>query len=175
MDNFNKFQDTELPPIKNFYSKLSNKNITQEDYEHAQLVWEKFNIKNMGEYHDLYLLLDVLQLSDVFEEFRTICNKNYELDPAYYLTAPSLSFDACLKTYEKPVILFNEHQSDMYLFIERSIRGGISIVKNHYSKAKNEYLPDYDKTKETKFIMFDGMNNLYGWAMNQCLPVGIYE
>ena len=81
------------------------------------MVWEKFNIKNMGEYHALYLLLDALQLSDVFEEFRTICIKNCELDPVYYLTAPSLSFDACLKTYEKPIVLFNEHQSYMYLFI----------------------------------------------------------
>ena len=69
-------------------------------------------------------MLDVLQISDVFEEFRTI------FDPAYYLTAPSLSFDACLKTYENPIVLFNENQSDMYLFIERSIRGGISIVKS---------------------------------------------
>ena len=93
-------------------------------------------------------LLDVLQLSDVFEEFRTICIKNYELDPAYYLTAPSLSFDACLKTYEKPNVLFNEHQSDMYLFIEKSIRGGISIVKNHYSKANNKYLPFTIKQKK---------------------------
>ena len=175
MDNFDKFQDTELPPIKNFYSKLNNKNITQEDYEHARLVWGKFDNKNMGKYHDLYLLLDVLQLSDVFEEFRTVCIKNYELDPAYCLTAPSLSFNACLKTYENPIVLFHEHQSDIYLFIERSIRGGISIVKNHYSKANNEYLPDCDKTKETKFIMFDGMNNLCGWAMNECLPVGNYE
>ena len=54
----------------------------------------------MGEYHDLYLLLDVLQLSALFEEFRTICIKIYEIDPAYYLTAPSLSFDACLKSCE---------------------------------------------------------------------------
>ena len=67
MDNFNKFQDTELPPIKNFYSKLNNKNNSQEDYEHAQLVWKKINIKNMGEYHNSYLLLDILQLSDVSE------------------------------------------------------------------------------------------------------------
>ena len=79
MDNINKFKDTELPPKKNFWSKLNNKHITQEDYEHAQIVWEKFNIKNMGEYHALYLLLDVLQLSDVFEEFHTTCIKKYEL------------------------------------------------------------------------------------------------
>ena len=100
MDNFNKFKDTELPPIKNCYSKLNNKNITQEDFEHAQLVWEKFNIKNMGEYHDLYLLLDIRKLFDIFEEFRAMCIKNYELGPSYYLTAPSLSYDACLKTFK---------------------------------------------------------------------------
>ena len=79
MENIKKFKDTELPPIKNFQSKLNNKNITQEDQEHAHLVWEKINIKNMGEYHDLYLLLDLLQLSNVFEQFRTICIKKYEL------------------------------------------------------------------------------------------------
>ena len=70
MDSFERFDETELPPIEKFYSTLSECEITPEDYLHAQNVWKAFNIKNMGEYHDLYLKTDVLLLTDVFETFR---------------------------------------------------------------------------------------------------------
>uniref|UniRef100_UPI0035900141 uncharacterized protein n=1 Tax=Myxine glutinosa TaxID=7769 RepID=UPI0035900141 len=70
MDSFERFNETQLPSKENFYNKLNNSHISDKDYVHAQNVWEKYNIKNLGEYHDLYLKTDVLLLADVFEAFR---------------------------------------------------------------------------------------------------------
>ena len=82
MDSFERFNETSLPSIDKFYSSLTKKNISSSEYEHAQKVWKHFNIKNLGEWHDLYLKLDVLLLADVFENFRDLCMyKSYGLDP----------------------------------------------------------------------------------------------
>ena len=70
MDSFERFEEMELPPKNEFYSKLSDENISDSDYEHAQTVWKTFNCKTMGDYHDLYLKTDILILADVFENFR---------------------------------------------------------------------------------------------------------
>ena len=91
MDNFKKFDETNLPPKEEFFSKLNDEDITDEDFEHAQNIWKTFNCKNMGDYHDLYLKTDVLLLADVFEEFRKVCLENYGLDPACYFTSPGLA------------------------------------------------------------------------------------
>ena len=97
MNNWNKFDETELPTIDKFYSKLNLENICKEDHKHAQNVWNNFNIKNLGEYHDLYVQSDTTQLADIFEQFRTLCLNEYKLDPAYFCTTPGLAFEACLK------------------------------------------------------------------------------
>ena len=109
IDCSEKFNDSQLPDEKWFNSSLSPLDMNKYDhrlklkqkYNHAKNVWDTFKIKNLGEYNDLYLKLDVLLLADVFENFRDICLHNYQLDPAYYLTAPSLSMDALLKMYGK--------------------------------------------------------------------------
>ena len=72
MDSFSKFNDRELPKREDFYSLLRGENISEDDYSHAQNVWNTFNLKNMGEYHDLYLKTDILLLVDVFENFRDL-------------------------------------------------------------------------------------------------------
>ena len=97
MDSMEKFEMKELPKIKEFYSMLNEEHIKEEEYNHAKEVWEEFRIKNMGEYHDLYLLSDVLLLTDVFENFRKTCMQYYKLDPCHYFTSPELSWDAMLK------------------------------------------------------------------------------
>ena len=73
MDSMEKFEIKELPKIKDFYSTLNEEHISEKDYNHAKEVWNAFRIKNMGEYHDLYLQSDVLLLTDVFENFRNTC------------------------------------------------------------------------------------------------------
>ena len=71
-DSFDKLSETELPPIVAFYSKLNGTHISEEDWSHAQKVWEAFDMCNMRDYHDLYLETDVLLLADVFENFRDV-------------------------------------------------------------------------------------------------------
>ena len=105
-------------------------------------VWKVFGNKNMGDYHDLYLKNDVLLLADVFENFRETCLKYYKLDPAHYYTAPGLSWDACLKMSGVNLELLTD--VDMYLMIEKGIRGGISTITHRYSKANNKYMKDYN-------------------------------
>ena len=97
IDSQSKFEETQLPSIDKFYSKLSDESIYQKDYEHAQNVWQSFNCKTLGDYHDLYLKTDVLLLADVFQAFRKTCMSSYKLDPLHYYTAPGLSWDALLK------------------------------------------------------------------------------
>ena len=97
MDSFDKFKQTTLPQKDKFYSILTDEHISNEAYDHAKQVWKVFKLKNMGEYHNLYLKSDVLLLADVFEQFRKTCLESYKLDPCHYFTSPGLSWDAMLK------------------------------------------------------------------------------
>ena len=90
MDSWEKFNETALPPKKDFYSHLNLENISDGDYAHAQKVWDVFEIKTLGEYHDLYVQSDTLLLSDMFENFRNMYLDIYELDPAYFVSTPAL-------------------------------------------------------------------------------------
>ena len=87
IDSWEKFNETELPPKKDFYSSLNLENIIDEDYTDAQKIWDVFGIKNLGEYHDLYVQSDTL-LSDISEDFRNVCLTMYELDPVFFVSAP---------------------------------------------------------------------------------------
>ena len=170
MDSFDKFNLTELPTKQQFYSILNDQHITDKDYQHAQAVWKTFDLKTMGDYHDLYLKSDVLLLADVFENFRKTCLKFYELDPCHYFTSPGLSWDAMLKMTDINLELMTD--IDMYQFIEKGMRGGISYIANRYGKANNKYMKDYDEKSPSKYLMYLDANNLYGWAMSQYLPTG---
>ena len=97
MDSWERFNETSLPPKKAFYRELTVEDITDKDYNHAQKVWRVFRIKNIGEYHDLYVFCDTLLLADVFEKFRDKCIEIYGLDPSPFLSAPGLAWQACLK------------------------------------------------------------------------------
>ena len=81
-----------MPPINAFFSKLTNSNISQDNYDHAKLVWSTFNCKNMVDYCQLYCQLDTILLAEVFENFRNFCMKEFGLDPAYYVGIPSLRY-----------------------------------------------------------------------------------
>ena len=86
-----KFDETQLSSQKEFYSKLNDEDITDDEYQHALNVWETFGCKNIRDYHNLYLKSDVLLLADVFENFRFTCLRHYNLDPAHYYTSPGLA------------------------------------------------------------------------------------
>ena len=100
MDGWERFNETSLPHKKALYIELYLEDITDEDYTHAQKVFEKLKLKNFGHYHDLYVQSDTLLLADVFENFRNKCIEIYELDPAYFLSAPGLPWQACLEKTE---------------------------------------------------------------------------
>ena len=170
VDSFEKFNESQLPIKKDFYSILNNQHITDEDYHHAQNVWETFNIKTMGDYHDLYLKSDIILLADVFENFRKTCLEYYKLDPCHYFTSPGLSWDAMLKMTDIKLELMTD--IDMFQIIEKGMRGGISYIANRYGKANNKYMKEYDEKAPSKYIMYLDANNLYGWAMSQYLPTG---
>ena len=94
MDDWEKFKENHLPPV---YSKLNLSEISESDYNHAQRVWKEFEMKNLGDYHDLYLKTDALLLSNLFQTFRTTCLEHYALDPAHFYTFPRLAWQACLE------------------------------------------------------------------------------
>ena len=168
MNHLDKFAETSLPPKEAFNNDLNGEAIGDEDYQHAETIWEVFAMKSMGDYHDLYLKTDTLLLADVFEHFRDVCMASYDLDPCHYYTAPGLAWDACLKMTGIQLELLTD--PDMHLFVERGIRGGISTISNRYSRANNPYLPSHDPVKPSKYITFLDANNLYGWAMSAPLP-----
>ena len=169
-----RFDDKQLPPKEAFYSKLTDEGISDDDYKHAHAVWDEFDMKTFKDYHNLYNVSDVLLLADVFENFRDVCMKNYQLDPAWYYTAPGLAWDAALKKTGVELELLSD--PDMLLMFEKGIRGGISMISNRHGKANNSYMDDeYDDKRATKYITYLDANNLYGWAMCKPLPTSNFK
>ena len=175
MDSEEKFSETQLPKRDDFYSLLTNEEISESEYAHAQKVWETFGIENMGQYHDLYLKSDVLLLADIFQNFREINLTNSGLDPAHYVSSPGLSWDAMLKMTNVKLDLISD--VDMQNFIEKGMRGGISTITHRHAVANNKYMrkENYDPEKESSYIPYLDANNLYGWAMSQKLPRGDFR
>ena len=158
MSSFKRLNEDKLPDKGKFFSSLKDKGINEKEYDRAIKVWKDFKIKNLEEYHDLYLKAGVLLLVDVFEKFVETCLNYYRLDPFFYCTSSGLSWDAMLKMTKTKLELVSD--VDMHLFIEKGMRGGISYISKRNSKAD----------EDNKFVMYWDANNLYGWAMNQSLP-----
>ena len=117
MYSWQRFDETSLPDKKAFYSNLNMEDITDVDYRHRKTVFEYLINKHLGDYHDLYVQSDTLWLADVFENFRNICIKVCELDPACFLSAPGLEGQACLKKSKIKLELLTD--VDMLLMIEK--------------------------------------------------------
>ena len=115
-DSWQRFDET-LPDKEVFYSNLNMEDITDVDYRLGKTVFEYLINKNLGDYHDLYVQSDTLLHADVFENFRNMCIKIYELDPAHFLSAPGLAWQACLKTTEIKLELLTD--VDMLLMVEK--------------------------------------------------------
>ncbi|GBM60377.1 hypothetical protein AVEN_156939-1 [Araneus ventricosus] len=166
-DSFAKFIETSLTQKSAFYNSLSNKEVSDDDYEYAQRIWSIFNLQTLGDYHDLYVTSDVLILADVFENFRKVCLDYYKTDPCHVYTAPGLAWQACLRMTGVKLELLTD--IDMHLFIEKEISGGVAMISHRLTSANNPYLPNYDPTGPNSYIMYWDANNLYGWTMSQHL------
>ena len=180
MSKFKKFKE-ELSSTEKFYSSLTGKKIRDKEYQHVLKVWNKSEMKIMKDFYDLYLKCEVLLLADVFEKFRKNKKfrnlekslKNYVLCPSHYLRPPALSWDAILNmTKVKLEIISN---TDMYIFFEKGMRGGVSYIPDRYSKENNKYLKSCDTKQESKHIIYLDTNNLYGYAMSKFLPTSGFK
>ena len=167
MDSWDKFDLPVSLDKKHYYSQLNNSTIRDKDLNHVKNVCNTLKITNLGQYHDLYLRSDTALLADVFENFRDKCLDIDKLDPAYFLSAPGLSWQSGLKMTKQKLELLSDQ--NMLLLFERGIRGGICEAVTKYKKADNKYMKNYDSTKASSYLMYLDVNNLYGYGMSKKL------
>ena len=166
--SYSVFSEKNLPPKQAFYSKLREEDISDSDYSRAQNVFKTMNCQTLLDYMELYVKTDALLLCDVFENFRKLCLDYYSLDCCHYMSLPGFSWDAMLKMTKVNIEYMTD--IDMYTFIEKNLRGGVTTVNHRQFKANNPYLDDYDCSKPTSFIHYVDANNLYGKSMSFKLP-----
>ena len=172
-DSLERFRETVLPPKDAFFNKLTDTPISDADYRHAEEIFTTLNMESLKEFHDFYLISDVLLLSDVFEAFRDVCMDNYKLDPCHFFTAPGLSWEAALKMTKIELELMTDYE--MHLFMEEGIRGGVSTITHRYAEANNHYMDNFDETKPETYLIYWDANNLYGYAMSKKLPTSNFR
>ena len=168
-----KFNKASLPEKEDFYSLLNMEDFSDADYAYAKIVYKDFELKNLGQYHGLFVQSDMLLLADVFENFRKIFLEIYKLDPQKILSVPELAWKAASKKTKVKLDLSND--MDILLMVEKGIRGGIWCSVYRYAKANSKYVKHYDKNQESSYLQYWDANNLYGWAMSQKLPVNNFE
>ncbi|RLU18088.1 hypothetical protein DMN91_010331 [Ooceraea biroi] len=173
VDSVKRLHETRLPPRESFHSLLTGDTVSGDNYAHATTVWNRFAIENLGQYSDMYLKTDVLLLADVFENFRDTCIRSYSLDPAHYYTLPGYTWDTMLLHTGIEFELLTD--VDMGLFVERGVRGGLSQCSHRYARVNNRYVPSYDPSELSSYLIYYDVNNLYGWAMCQPLPRGEFR
>jgi hypothetical protein len=132
MVDMERLKETQLPAIEHFSSKLSGRELKEEEYQQAQKAWSLFNCSSLEDYTRVYVGLDVLLLASVFERFRGACldkELGYGLDPVHFLTAPSLSWSAMLfRNHQEGIVIENMLDYNMLLMVEKGIRGGMCQV-----------------------------------------------
>ena len=173
VEHISKLDVKELPTREQFHDGLRNRALSESDYEHARKVWDALGCRSFRDYHLFYLMSDTLLLADVFEGFRDMFHKAFDLDPAHYVGLPAAVWDACMKMTGVTLELITDHE--MFDFVESAKRGGISMISNRYGEANNVCMGDgYDPTKESSFIQYMDANSLYPTVMRGPLPVGKY-
>ncbi len=170
--DFNKFNN-KCEWTKEDFKESNTEPDFDEKYKTYQQVLKKFNINTCGEYYDLYLKCDVLELADFIEKSRDNLFHTHKLDLLWYYGAPGFSWNAFL--YHSKIKLELLDDIDMIKFFSDATRGGQSFISKRLCNANNKYMANYDKTKESIFLEYLDMNNLYGWSMQQTLPYSNFK
>src|SRR6185295_4554884 len=152
-----KMDTTSLSSIEAFNSILNKSKCSEKVYKIVQEVWESFDMKTFRDYHNFYLNLDVLLLADCLEGFQKLMKGKFGLDISHYVSLPLFAEDALYKTTEQEIELFTD--DNMYLFCEKGIRGGITMVSNRQVKANNPQCPDFNLNSE------EAKKNLFTWLL----------
>jgi len=156
-----RFEETSLPAIEKFHDTLKDQPLSQADYDRARQTWSRFSVNTMKDFHDHYLLRDVLLLSDVFQHFKKSVFERHKLDCLHFITMPSLAWAMALR-----------HTGAK---IENSLRGGIATISRRYASANNHFVKDQDKSKPSRFVTYLDANSLYATAQSEPLPVGNFS
>ena len=153
IDSGERLLETDLPTQEQFYDRLHDEPCSDEDYDRAEEVWNFFGCANLLQYLELYLNSDVFLLADVFENFRNISMKFYKLDPAHYLSAPQLAWDALLKYTDRaapqipgvnPLMEIQlQHDPEIYRMVQPALRGGICHAAYRHARANNKYMGSF--------------------------------
>ena len=169
-DNIDKLNNTTLPKHKNFYNRLKSCNITKEEYKHALKIWNEFKFETFNEYLKIYMLIDTLLLTDVINSFRNKFFNLYKLEASNYISCPSFSWSLMLKMSKIEIERLTD--VNMYNDFDLGIRGGISsVLGDREIICNNKYLKNYDSKKESIYVSYLDVNNLYGYIMrNEKFP-----
>lgn len=174
IDEFSKFNDSNLPSKKYFYNNLTEEHISDSDYSYAKQIFKLFNLKSLGQYCEIYVESDCCLLACIFEAFRNTSLNYYELDPVYYFSLPGLAWDSVLRYSKVKLSLLTD--LDEYMFFERAIRGGQSIIMKRYAKAENQFLQkEKVDNLENSFILYLDRTSLYSETMMAPLPVSHFR
>ncbi|KAK3933058.1 hypothetical protein KUF71_017319, partial [Frankliniella fusca] len=167
-------EEKQLPSYERFFSSLRASNITREEYEQCQRVFQMFNCESIKDFLTIYVIVDVLLLACCFQRFRAVNYSNYNLDCLHYISSPSYYFSACLKMCNISLELLTN--IDDYLMIESGIRGGLSQVFNRHSTPNNPYMSTFDPSAPTSYGLLLDHNSLYAaaqWAYK--MPIGNFQ
>ena len=178
-----------LPPRDKFFSRLSGQDISDSDYAHVQRVWEVFDLENLRDLTELYVLSDTYQLAEAITDLRDRIYDEFTLDLCHYLSLPMMTKDIMLKTTGVEMELM--HDMDMIFFIKNNIRGGLSYVSTRHSLVgedtdhtlnawqsshqSHEAFEDRVEMDKTNCIVYADVNNLYGHAMRMSMPLRDYQ
>ena len=169
MNSMERFDETSLPSKEHFVNRLYDKHVSGDQYEYAEDMWKTLKCSTMKDYHNDYLITDILLLADVFENFRKMSLETYSLDPIHYYSLPGLSWDAMLKY--TGVVLELITDPDMHQMVGKSMRGGFSNICHRYATSYNRNMDTYNENEEPRTLTYQDANSLYYWAMSQMLPL----
>lgn len=173
MNNEDRLNETCLPARTEFHNSLTNTSITEAQYELAQNMWVQFGCNTIRDYLEVYLVLDTMLLTGLVEAYRSTTHAHFKLDPTHYVSSASLSMDAMLRVTR--VKLETLPTTDMYLFVTKSIRGGLCGTATRYAKSNHDLCSDYDESKDNAHIISWDCNNLYGTSLCSKLPTGDFK